>query len=114
MAKNTQSDEVLALSLMKKNKSVSERAQAYFESVKRNIQRDVIDKLVSRKEELEDRLFELTNFTLDTNLNAGLRQMTKDDCEKRFKEIIETEYQLQLTELELKAKQASFGKYFTE
>lgn len=102
----------LALSLMEKNKSVKERAAAYFESVRRNIQRDVIDKLIGDKEKIEDELFELTNFTLDTNLNAGLRQMTKEDCETRFKKVIELEYQLELVSLELKAKQDSFDKYF--
>jgi len=111
MAKEEKS-QALALALMEKNKSVKERAESYFESVRRNIQRDVIDALVAKKEDLKDKLFELTNFTLDTNLNAGLSRMTKDDCEKRFKQIIENEYQLELIELELSAKQDTFNKYF--
>lgn len=102
----------LAFKLMEKNKSVKERAAAYLESLKRNIQRDVIDSIIPRKEKLEDELFELTNFTLDTNLNAGLKQMTKDDCEKRFKRVIDIEYELKLVELELKTKKESFTKYF--
>lgn len=104
----------LALVMLEKNRSVKERATAYFESMKRNIQRDVIDKLVERKEKIEDELFELTNFTLDTNINAGLKQMTKDECESRFKKIIDLEYDLKLTELELTAKQASYDKYFKD
>ena len=102
----------LALVLMEKNKTVKERASAYFESVKRNLQKNVIDKIVEKKENLTDELFELTNFTLDTNLNSGLRQMTKEDCEKRFARIIEIEYELELIKLELEAKQATFDKYF--
>jgi hypothetical protein len=101
-----------ALTLMEKNKSVKERAQSYLESVRRNIQRDVLDQLTGQKEKLEDELFELTNFVLDTNLNAGLRMMTKEDCEGRFKRIIEVEYRLELVKLELGSKQASFDKYF--
>lgn len=103
-----------ALDLLKTNKSVVERADNYTTSMKRNIQKDVLDVLVSKKEKLEDELFELTNFTLDTNLNSGLQQMTKDDCEKRFKRIIEVEYQITLIELELKVKQASFDNYFVD
>lgn len=103
----------LGLELMEKNKSVKERASSYFESIKRNLQRDIIDALISKKEDLQDKIFELSNFTLDTNLNAGLRQMTKEDCSQRFSELIQAEYDLKLTEIELKCKQESFDKYFS-
>lgn len=101
-----------ALELLKSNKSVSERAENYVTSVKRNIQRDVIDTLTSKKESIEDELFELTNFNLETNLNSGIQAMTKESVESRFKRIIDLEYKLKLTELELKTKQESFDKYF--
>lgn len=104
--------ENLALSLLKTNKSVSERAENYVISSKRNIQRDVIDTLVAKKETIEDELFELTNFNLETNLNAGIAQMTKESCESRFKKVIDLEYKLVLLSLELKTKQESFNKYF--
>ena len=103
-----------ALNLIKTNKTVVERAEAYAVSLKRDIQRDVIDPLVTKKENLTDQLFELTNFTLDTNINKGLATMTKEDCKKRFRDIIETEYQLKLVTLELDEKQAIFNKYFEE
>jgi hypothetical protein len=101
-----------ALELLKTSKSVKERAESYANSVKRNIQKDVIDNLISKKEKLEDELFDLTNFTLETNFNAGLKTMTKEDCENRFKRIIEVEYELELLDAELKVKQKSFDKYF--
>jgi len=103
-----------ALELLQSNKSVKERAESYAVSIQRNIKRDVIDTIVDKLDRLKDSLFELTNFTLDTNLNKGLSTMTKDDCEARFKKIIETEYQIRLTELELQAKQESFDRYFSE
>ena len=102
----------VALDLLKTNKSVSERAENYIVSVKRNIQRDVIDSLTSKKEAIEDELFELTNFQLETNINRGAVQMTKEAVENRFKKIIDLEYRLKLTGLELAAKQESFTKYF--
>lgn len=104
--------QVLAMKMLEKSKSIKERADSYFTSVKRNIQRDVLDSLTQKKEALDDKLFELQNFTLETNLNSGLRMMTKEDAENNFKAIIETEYQLTMIEMELKVKQASFDKYF--
>ena len=101
-----------ALDLLKSNKSVSERAENYIISVKRNLQRDVIDALVQRKESMEDELFELTNFTLETNVNNGFQAMTKEIIEARFKKVIDLEYKLKLTNLELATKQESFDKYF--
>ncbi len=101
-----------ALDLLKSNKSVSERAENYIVSVKRNIQRDVIDAITAKKEAMEDELFELTNFTLETNVNNGIQAMTKETVEARFKKVIDLEYKLKLTELELAAKQESFNKYF--
>jgi hypothetical protein len=103
-----------ALDLLKSNKTVSERAENYFISVKRNIQRDVIDSLTSRKEAMEDELFELTNFNLETDLNKGYQQITKESVEQRFKKIIDVEYKLKLINLELKSKQETFNKYFED
>lgn len=104
--------EVKALSLLRTNKTVKERAESYFKSITRNIQKNVIDTLVQKKEALEDKIFDLENFTLDTNLNAGLRTMTKEDCEKRFIDIINAECELELVNRELAIKQGSFDKYF--
>lgn len=102
----------LALQLMQKSKSVKERAGSYYDSIKRNIQKDVLDALVEKKDKLNDKIFELSTFTLETNLNAGVQAVTRDTCEKRFRDLIDAEYELELVELELKAKQATFDKYF--
>lgn len=104
--------QALALVLMEKNKSVKERAQSYFDSIKRNLQRDIIDKLVEKKEKLTDRIFELSTFSLETNLNSGISAVTRDTCESRLKSLIEAEYELELVTLELKSKQEIYDKYF--
>jgi hypothetical protein len=101
-----------ALDLLKSNKTVAERAENYATAVKRNIQRDVIDTLTAKKEAIEDELFELTNFNLETDANRGFQAMTKDAVESRFKKIIDLEYKLKLVVLELNTKQESFNKYF--
>ena len=101
-----------ALELLKTNKTVAERAENYANSAKRNIQRDVIDSLISQKENIEDELFELGNFSLETDMNRGFERMTKEAVEARFKKIIDLEYKLKLITLELETKQVSFDKYF--
>ena len=102
----------LAYSLLEKNKTVKERAEFYHSSIQRNLQRLVIDSLIERRDSLQDELFDKSNFSLDTNLNAGQRTMTKEDCENRFKCIMDIEYELELVNLELESKQAIFKKYF--
>lgn len=101
-----------ALELLKTNNGVAERAENYVSSVKRNIQRDVIDALTTKKEKIDDELFELKNFSLETDANKGVIEMKREDVEKRFRKIIDLEYELKLVSLELTAKQESFEKYF--
>jgi len=101
-----------ALELLKTNTGVAERAENYVSSVKRNIQRDVIDALTAKKEKIDDELFELKNFSLETDANKGAIEMKREDVEKRFRKIIDLEYELKLVNLELTAKQESFEKYF--
>jgi len=102
----------LAMQLMRNTVSIEERASSFFESSRRNIQRDVIDQLISQKEKIEDKLFELKDFSLSTDLNRGMKRITKEEIESRFKEIISNEYELLLISEELKQKQILFDKYF--
>ncbi len=101
-----------ALKMLQNNVTIQERAVSYLNTIKRNIQRDVIDELVARKEKIEERIFELKDLNLSIDLNAGQKRMTAEDCEKQFKEIIELEFQLAVLTLELKVKQDSFNTYF--
>lgn len=111
---NKNSVNMKALDLLKSNKTVAERAENYATAVKRNIQRDVIDTLTSKKEKIEDDLFELANFNLETDINRGYETMTKDSVEARFKKIIDLEYELKLVDIELATKTEVFNKYFGE
>lgn len=103
-----------ALELLKQSKSVAQRAAQYVTSVKRDIQRDVLDTLTKKKEALDDELFDLSNFSLETDVNAGRNQMTKEDVLFRFKRMIQIEYELKLINLELEVKQKAFDSYFNE
>jgi hypothetical protein len=112
MAKKATVIESKALSLMKQNRSVEQRADQYSVSIARNIQRDVIDVLMSKIEDIDDQIFELENFSLDTDVNKGVRTMTRDEAEARFKTIIDLEFKRQMLMLELMQKQKTFDKYF--
>lgn len=103
-----------ALELMKANKSVEERSDAYVVSIERDLRKEMIDTLIEKQEKIADQMFELTNFTLDTDANKGLAQMSKEVCKDRFKKIINLEYEATLIAAELKVRQASFDKYFKE
>ena len=99
--------------LLRKNKSVAERAEGFVTSIKRNIQKDVLDVLVTKLDDTNDKLFELKDFSLETNVNSGQSAMTREACEKRFKEIINLEYSKELLEREIKIKTKSFNRYFS-
>jgi len=103
-----------ALEMLRKTRSLEERAESFVESTKRNIQRDVLDTLITRKLKLKDKVFSLSNFSLLTDVNSGLKEMTREDVEARFKEIIQSEYELKLLEMEIKAKTEAFNFYFNE
>ena len=100
--------------LLRKNKSVTERATEFVTSIKRNIQRDVIDELTAKLDTINDSLFEKKDFSLETNINAGQAAMTRNACEQRFKDIIDLEYRKYLLEREIKIKTKSFNRYFSD
>lgn len=103
---------VRALGLMQSNRSVKDRAESYTTSIARNLEKEILDPLIDEKAKIEQKLFDLKDFTLDTNLNAGQARMTIEQCQARFKEIIELEYRLVLLNMELEVKQKSYEHYF--
>lgn len=103
-----------ALTLLEKNKSVKERSESYVKSIKRSIFRNEIEKIQDKIDKLNEKNFDLENFSLDTNLNAGLKQMTKEDCEARFVELINNRFEIEMLTLELESKTKIFTEYFGE
>jgi D-Tyr-tRNAtyr deacylase len=103
-----------AKNILAKSQSVSERAEDFFKRIKRNLQKDTLDVLEEKIEKLNDKIIELKDFSLETNINKGHRAFTLSECQKRFEDLIELEYEKTLLEKELEYKQASFNKYFAE
>ena len=103
-----------ALQILQSGKSVSERADVYSKAIKRDIQYNIIDQLARKKEKLVEEKFDAENFNLATDLNKGMKQMTQEDCYKRFERLITIDYEITLLDAEIKAKQNSFISYFGE
>lgn len=101
-----------ALEMLKTNRDIKDRAVSYIRSIKRDIQKNVIDDLLIKKEKLEDEIYELEDMNLDTNLNKGLRRMTKEDVQTRFESIIQKSFELKMLSLEIASKLETFNKYF--
>lgn len=98
--------------LLSANKSVKERASKFEVSIKRDIQKTMLDTLQTQIETKEDEIFELQDFTLETNLNSGKSALTKEECQRRFEKLIQIEFELSLLRAELKVKQEAFDQYF--
>lgn len=101
-----------ALDLLKANQNIQDRAENFASSIERELKKEIIDVLVEKKEKITDQIHDLKSFNLATDLNQGIKQMTREDCKERFKDIINLEFELTLIELELKSKKESFDKYF--
>lgn len=72
----------VAMGMLQKAKSVDDRSSSYHDTIKRNIQRDVLDALQTKKEELEDRIFTLSDFSLETDVNKGTSAVSRDEGER--------------------------------
>ena len=101
-----------ALEMLLKGKTATERAESFHVATKRAIQRDVIDELTLKKEGIEDKIQELQDFQLETNINSGQIALSKKEVERRFKEMLDLECELELVKLELEMKTRVFKKYF--
>jgi lipoate-protein ligase A len=102
-----------ALQILEKNQSTRERASEYLKSIKRNLQKKVIDSLEEKIEAIEDKIYGLLDMSLNTDLNKGVKTVTRDQAEARFSEVIELEYELELLNRELEIKRKSFDNYFS-
>lgn len=103
---------VKALDLLKTNKTVAERAEKYVSRIGESLKIKMIVPLKEQIAKIEDEIFDLENFSLDTNLNKGLKQMTKEDCEQRFETIIQKTFEKEILELELRTKTEKFEELF--
>lgn len=101
-----------AIDIMRKSDSVAARAVKYNKIIKRNLKKRLLDPLNDLKDQLEDKIDNLKDFSLDTNLNAGVKRIDREDCEKRFADLIQARYDLTVLKLEIGEKTAIFKELF--
>lgn len=103
-----------AKDLLKKNTSVEVRAEEFVVSLKRDLLRDIVEPLEVKIEKINDKIFDLKDFSVETNVNKGRSAITREGAKARFTEIIELEYEKTLLERELEIKRSSYELYFSE
>jgi hypothetical protein len=101
-----------AQQLMQTVVGIATLSERFFGSISKELQREILDELDSKKTKLENEIFDLLNLNLATNLNLGQTQMTQEEVKRRFATAIELEYGLALLEAEIEVKTASYNKYF--
>lgn len=101
-----------ALSLMESAKSTKDRADKYTDRIARRLQNEELEVIQNKIEALEDKIFDLENINLTTNLNRGQSELTQEEVYRRFKEILDVSYQKDLLTAEYNSKVRAFNTYF--
>lgn len=101
-----------AIQILKNVSSVKERAEKYNSFISRTLQRSIIERLEREIETLEDKIESKKDFSLNTDINAGVSAISKEDALRRFQEIIDIEFLIENKKLELQVKQDIYNKYF--
>lgn len=100
--------------LLAESINTENRATSFTESIKRNLQRKKIDSLIDERDKLTDQIFQNTDFSLKTDINSGVKAITREDAEKRIEDAMDLELKLVFVEIELKEMQSIFDKYFSD
>lgn len=98
--------------LLNSNKSVAERASKYAKTVSKAIKTDMLDAIKRKIDNIDSKIFDLENFSLETDMNRGITALTKESVQERFEHMINLEHNKTLLELEYKSKKAAFDSYF--
>ena len=101
-----------AESLLLSGQKVSERASKYAERVAKSLELKLITSLEEEIEEKNDKILDLENFSLETDLNKGIKPLTKEEVEANFKTIIELTFERDLLEAKLNSYKKAYDYYF--
>ena len=101
-----------AFNLLDGAKSVSARASQYASRIKKSIELKIINALEEEIGALNDKIFDLEDFSLETDKNRGVEKITKEAAEQRFTDIINIKFEIDMKKAELKSKKKSFNELF--
>jgi D-Tyr-tRNAtyr deacylase len=101
-----------ALNMLETSKTLSERASQYYTAIARDIKDSTITVLEKKIEKLKNKVFDLSDFTLEADANAGQRRMSQEDCQSQLQQLLDTQYAIKVLELELKLKTDIYKELF--
>ena len=102
-----------ALNLLKKSKRTSERAKSYMETLGRNMKRNHIEGLEDQIRGLQEKVFDLETFNLNTNVNSGKVAMTREQVESNFNLIFNLQQEIKILEETLALNVEIYNEYFS-
>lgn len=99
--------------ILANNVTLGDRARSFHDSVKEDLELEM-KSLRDKKRKIEDEIHDKLDFSLETNHNAGVVALTREDVCNRFKEVMNLRYKLVQIELELKVKEDIVSDWLKE
>ena len=102
-----------ALNLLKRSKRTNERANSYMETLGRNMKRTHIEGVEDQIRSLQEKVFDLETFNLNTNVNSGKVAMTREQVENNFNRIFELQQEIKILQETLALNVEIYNEYFS-
>lgn len=102
-----------AKALLGKVKSGTEKATKYYDRIRTSLKMNLLEQK-EKINKINDQIYDLEEFQLETNINKGQSALTKEECENKFKEIFEAKKNYELSKLEYDLSVKTFEEYFGE
>ena len=100
-----------ALKLLNNSSSTEARAERYIGRITTHFTND-LDRRKEKIEVMKDQVAELERMDLQTDVNSGRNEMTKEQIQQRFQGIFDLKVDIELAERELDVRIKAFAEYF--
>ena len=101
-----------ALNLLQRSKRTSEKAESYISRIARDMKRSKIEDIEDAISKIRDRIFDLENFNLSTNVNKGEVAATREQVLSNFDQIFELQMEMKIMEEHLNLNKEIYAEYF--
>ena len=101
-----------ALNLLQRSKRTAEKAESYISRIARDMKRSKIEDLEDQISKIKDKIFDLENFNLSTNVNKGEVAATREQVLSNFNQIFELQMEMKIMEEQLALNEEIYKDYF--